>query len=177
MKKALAISVGLVFALACADSVTEPGADQPAPVFSKGAVVHKDVIGCALLDGSGNWFPGDFSLPCGLEVATFAKGMNATLAAQATGVPNTTGRTVHWGPWNTEGTDWAAGYDGTFGLPDLNGPPYPCYVLGTEYDIDKPLFTMNWKAHVTRSGKASLVCHYSEKWAFDCDDWDNCAED
>lgn len=34
MKKALAISVGLLMALACADSVTEPGADPLAPAFS-----------------------------------------------------------------------------------------------------------------------------------------------
>jgi hypothetical protein len=123
-----------MFAVACADSVTEPGADLPAPAFSahsNGAVVHHDEIGCAVLDGSGNWFPGDFSLPCGLEVATYGNNLNSNLSAQATGVPNSTGRTVHWGPFNTEGTDWAAGY------PELTGPPYPCFVLGADYDINK----------------------------------------
>ena len=171
MRKALAITVVLVLALACADSVTEPGADLPAPAFSahsNGAVVHHDEIGCAVLDGSGNWFPGDFSLPCGLEVATLGNNMNSNLSAQATGVPNSTGRTVHWGPFNTEGTDWAAGY------PELTGPPYPCFVLGPDYDINNPIFTLNWKAHVTPSGNASLVCHYSKKWEFNCEDWGNC---
>lgn len=136
---------------------------------NNGAVVHHDEIGCALLDASGSWFPADFSLPCGLEVATYGNTMTSNLSAQATGVPNNTGRTVHWGPWNTEGTDWAAGY------PELTGPPYPCFVLGPDYDINSPVFTMNWKAHVTPSGNASLVCHYSKKWEFNCEDWGNCA--
>ena len=171
MRKALAISVGLVFALACADSVTEPAADLPAPAFSahsNGAVVNHDEIGCAVVDGSGNWFPGDFSLPCGTEVATFAGGMNASIMVRAWGAPNPTGKTVRWGPYNP-GADWVASY------PDLSGPPYPCFLLGTDYDLNNPLFTVKWKAHVTPSGTATLSCQYSEKWEFHCEDYGNCA--
>ena len=184
MRKAIAMAVGLVFALACDDSVTEPGADPPAPAFSKGAVVHHDNVGtgapfeaCAVIDGTGAFFPWDWTLPCGLEVATFSNNMNASISVHASGVPNTTGKTVHWGPYNTEGTEWAASYDGSLGdpFPTLDGPPYPCFVLGTDYDLTNPLFTVKWKAWVTPSGEATLSCQYSEKWAFDCADFDNCA--
>jgi hypothetical protein len=161
MRKALAIIVGLVLALACADSVTEPGADPPAPAFSKGAVVHHDFEdACALIDGDGHWFPGDWSLPCGLEVATFSKNMNASISIHASGVPNPTGKTVHWGPYNP-GQDWADSY-----LPDITEPPYPCFLFGTEYTEGPPLYTLHWKAWVTPSGEATLSCQYSKKWEF-----------
>lgn len=172
MKKTLAMIIGLGFALACADSVTEPAADPPAPAFSansNGAVVHHDEIGCSLIDANGNWYPPDFSLPCGLEVATYGDQAVSSLSAQAENVPNPTGQTIRWGPYNVEGTDWAAGY------PELTGPPYPCYVLGTEYLGGEPLFTVNWRIVITPSGNGSLVCHYSKKWEFNCEDYGNCA--
>ena len=166
MRKALAISVGLVFALACADSVTEPAADPPAPAFSahsNGAVVFRGDWGCGVIDGEGHWFPAtwpDDALFCGTEVATFSKNGNASLTVRASGVPNATGKTVHWGPWNP-GQDWADSY-----LPDITEPPYPCFVLGTDRDLDNPLFTLKWKAWVTPSGEATLSCQYSKKWEY-----------
>jgi hypothetical protein len=172
MKRLLWLPI-ITFALvACEQTTTSPsdtsGFSPTAPVFSMGAVVHHDEIGCAVIDGEGHWYPSDWSLPCGTETATFSKNSNASLSAQATGVPNPTGRIVHWGPYNP-GEDWAASY------PNLSGPPYPCFVLGPDYDLDNPLFTVHWKAHVTPSGKASLICHYSKKWEFRCEDYDNCA--
>lgn len=128
-------------------------------VFSNGAVVHHDEIGCQVVDGEGYWFPGDWSLPCNIEVATNSKNQNAMIVVHASGVPNPTGKMVHWGPDNP-GYDWAASY------PELSGPPYPCYLLGADYDLDNPLFTVNWKAWVTPSGEAGLVCHYQKKWEF-----------
>jgi hypothetical protein len=186
MKKVIGVAAGLAFALACADSVTEPPGDAPIPAFSahdNGAVVHRNegegipFGGCAVLDGSGAWYPADLSLACGTEVATFSSGLNATFAYHATGVPNPTGSMVKWNPYNVEGTDWAALYDGSlepFGFPTLSGPPFPCFVLGTDYDLSDLLFTLNWVAHVTPSGNAMVVCHYSEQWAFDCEDHGNC---
>ena len=129
-----------------------------------------------MLDGAGMFFPADFSLPCGTEVATFSDGMNATISVQAKGVPNPTGATVLWGPYNVGGTEWAAQFDGSIpGFPILDGPPYPCFLLGTDYDLANPLWTVKWSAHVTPGGNASLVCQYSEKWAFHCEDYGNCA--
>lgn len=71
---------------------------------------------------------------------------------------------------------WADQFNGSIeGFPVLSGPPYPCFLLGTDYDLSNPLWTVNWSAHVTPNGNASLVCHYSEKWAFNCEDYGNCA--
>jgi hypothetical protein len=144
----------------------------PAPAFfapmqgsmdsNKGAVIHKGEIGCGVVDGEGHWFPPEpdlYTLPCNIEVATNSKNLNAVIVVKASGVPNPTGETVHWGPYNP-GTDWEASY------PDLIGPPYPCFLLGTDYDLNNPLFTVNWKAWVTPSGEAKLVCHYQKKWEF-----------
>ncbi|MGW8267552.1 MAG: hypothetical protein ACWGSQ_14390 [Longimicrobiales bacterium] len=135
-----------------------------APMFgltdsNNSAVIHKDEIGCQVIDGEGYWFPGDWSLPCKIEVATNSENLNAMILVEATGVPNPTGKTVHWGPFNP-GYDWAASY------PELGGPPYPCYLLGTDYDLDNPLFTIHWKAWVTPEGNARLVCQYQKKWEF-----------
>lgn len=147
----------------------EAVAAVPAPTVSapmmgfmdsnNGAVINKGVIGCAVVDGEGNWYPPDWSLPCKLEVATYSSTRSAHVVVEASGVPNPTGRTVHWGPYNP-GHDWVASY------PELSGPPYPCFLLGTDYDLNNPLFTINWKAWVTPSGKAKLVCHYQKKWEF-----------
>jgi hypothetical protein len=112
---------------------------------NKGATVNKNLIGCALIDGEGNWFPDDWTLPL--------------IVVRASGVPNPTGKTVHWGPYNP-GPDWAASY------PELDPGPYPCFLLGPDYDLDNPLFTINWSASVTPSGEGKLVCHYQKKWEF-----------
>ena len=126
-----------------------------------GAVIHKGDIGCRVVDGAGNWFPEDgWTLPCTIELATNSKNLNAMIIVNASGVPNPTGKMVRWGPDNP-GQVWADSY-----LPDLTEPPYPCYLLGTDYDLDNPLFTINWWAYVTPSGEGKLVCHYQKKWEF-----------
>lgn len=127
--------------------------------MSNAAVIHKGEIGCPVIDGEGYWFPGDWSLPCKIEVATNSKNLDAMIVVEATGVPSPTGKTVHWGPYNPR-YDWAASY------PELSGPPYPCYLLGADYDLDNPLFTIHWKAWVTPEGNAKLVCQYQKKWEF-----------
>ena len=96
---------------------------------SNGAVVHHGEEGCAVVDGNGDLFPpppDEFTLPCGTEVATFSKNLNAKITVHASGVPNDTGKIVHWGPYNP-GQAWMDLY------PELSGPPYPCYLFGTEY--------------------------------------------
>ena len=129
------------------------------PANSNGAVVFRGDIGCAVVDGNGNWFPQTFDLPCGTEVATFSANGNAKVTVQASGAPNPTGKTIHWGPYNP-GPDWVASY------PELTGPPYPCFLLGPDRDLDNPLFTLNWQATVTPSGQATLTCHYKKQWEF-----------
>jgi hypothetical protein len=136
---------------------------HPAPPMgllasNMGAVVHKDEIGCRIPDGNGNPFPEDgWSLPCTREVATNSNSGAAMIVIHAEGVPNSTGRTVHWGPFNAP-QYWMDSYSG------LTEGPYPCFLLGTDYDLDNPLYTINWKAWVTPSGKATLMCHYQKKW-------------
>jgi len=139
---------------------------------SNGAVVHHGEEGCAVVDGNGDLFPpppDEFTLPCGTEVATFSKNLNAKITVHASGVPNDTGKIVHWGPYNP-GQAWMDLY------PELSGPPYPCYLFGTEYSGvgDDLLSTVKWHATVTPSGEATLVCVYQKKWDFQCSDYDNC---
>lgn len=128
---------------------------------NKGATVNKNEIGCQVVDGLGNWFPADggYTLPCNHEVATNSKNGNAMIVVRASGVPNPTGKMVRWGPYNP-GQAWAAGY------PGLHPGPYPCFLLGPDYDLYNPLYTINWSASVTPSGEAKLVCHYQKKWEF-----------
>ena len=155
-----ALLAGLV-AFGCSDPPTTAAALSDAavaPSFS-GAVVFRGDIGCAVVDGNGNWFPPTFDLPCGTEVATYSANGNAKVTVQASGAPNPTGKTIHWGPYNP-GPDWVASY------PELTGPPYPCYLLGPDRDLDNPLFTLNWQATVTPSGQATLTCHYKKQWEF-----------
>jgi hypothetical protein len=133
--------------------------------LNNGATVNKNEIGCQVVDGLGNWFPAaaDYSLPCNHEVATYSKNGNAMIVVRASGVPNPTGKMVRWGPDNP-GEDWAASY------PDLQTGPYPCYLLGPDYDMKNPLLTIKWSASVTPSGEAKLVCHYQKKWEFQSPD-------
>ena len=168
----LVVVLGLFVVMSCDQQPIEPPTadtvSQTTPSYA-GATVFRGDFGCAVLDGDGYWYPPEFTY-CGTEVATFSKNGNASVTVQVSGVPNTTGKTVHWGPYNP-GIEWAASY------PELTGPPYPCYVLGTDRDLDNPLFTVNWKATVTPGGQGTLKCHYKHEWAFNCEDYGNCAPD
>jgi len=172
---AFSLLVGLATLLACEQTPNDPttdamaspivdvadGAPLRAPAFdlNSGATVTRGDIGCAVIDGNGEWFPQSFDLPCGTEVATFSRNGNAKVTVQASGAPNPTGKTVHWGPYNP-GPDWIASY------PELSEPPYPCFLLGTDHDLENPLFTVKWHATVTPSGEATLTCQFSTKWEF-----------
>ena len=165
--------LALFVAVSCNQQPVEPQQEVGTTLMNnKGAVVVRGDIGCSVVDGNGNWYPPTFpvsDLPCGTEVATFSKNGNAKVTVRASGVPNPTGRTVHWNPYNP-GQDWVASY------PELDGPPWPCFLLGPERDFDNPLFTVNWHAIVTPSGQATLTCIYQEKWEFRCEDFGNCAD-
>ncbi len=135
------------------------------PLHSNAAVVFRGDLGCGLIDGNGEWFPAGFPdtdwLECGTEVATYSKNGNARVSVHTSGVPNPTGRTIHWGPYNP-GADWVASY------PGLPGPPYPCIVAGPSRDfVNDLLYTVNWHATVTPSGEATLTCIYSKQWEFE----------
>ena len=169
-KLPLLLFLMLFAVVSCDQQPAEPPAEDSvaaAPTF--GAVVFRGDFGCAVVDGNGDWYPPESTF-CGTEVATYSKNGNASITVQVAGAPNPTGKTVHWGPYNP-GREWVAAY------PDLSGPPYPCYLLGPDRDYDNPLFTVNWKATVSPSGQATLKCHYKHDWAFDCEDYGNCAPD
>jgi hypothetical protein len=150
---------------ACGETGTEPPGEVEGILLSNnGATVNHGLPGCSVLDANGQWFPVD----CGMENATYSQNGNATIEVDAKGVPNETGKTVHWGPM-----------DSPIGMVEawsnLTGPPYPCFVFGPDYETE--LYTLNWKNIVTPSGRGKLVCHYAKKWEFNCEDHGNCAPD
>jgi hypothetical protein len=156
------ILLPLVF-VACTDQQPVALDDAEGPAFSKGAVLRHGVVDCGVIDGTGAFFPSTASgelIPCGTEVATFSENGNAKATAQAFGVPNPTGETVRWGPYNP-GWEMAA----MFAEIGIEAPPYPCIVYGTGGAEDY-LFTVKWHAMVTPSGHATISCHYSKKWEY-----------
>jgi len=124
-----------------------------------GAVVTRGDIGCALIDGDGDYFPPAYDGNCGTEVATYSANGNAVWTMRASGVPNSTGTTVHWGPYNP---GWRVIQDN----PDMAPGPYPCFLLGPDRDFNNFLATVKWHEVVTPSGEATITCIYSEKWAY-----------
>ena len=155
------------YAVTGASFGTEGHGAGTTPDHSNAAVVFRGVLGCGVIDGDGNWFPMDYgpdsSLPCWHELATYSKNGNAKITMQVKGVPNSTGKTVHWGPYNP-GHDWKSWY------PEITDGPWPCIVAGPSRDfVNDLLFTVNWHATVTPSGHATLTCIYSKKWEYNPD--------
>jgi len=111
---------------------------------------------CAVVDGTGALF---VPVACTMQVATPSSNSDATVVVHASGVPNPTGTTVHWGPDNP-GWMWAGLFYQVYGLV---APPYPCGVIVANGDV---LFTLDWHATVTPSGQATVTCHYSDKQAY-----------
>jgi len=110
---------------------------------------------CAVVDGVGALVP----VPCPMDVGTPSPNSVATVVAQASGVSNPTGTTVHWGPANP-GYMWAGLFYQVFGL---TAPPYPCGVIVGNGEVR---FTLDWDAIVTPSGQATVTCHYSDTQAY-----------
>lgn len=121
-----------------------------------GATVVRDDPGCYLIDGNGDYFPATFDGSCGQEVSTYSRNGNAVFIMRMSGVPNSTGRTVHYDPYNP---GWRVVQDN----PDLAPGPYPCYLLGPERDFSNFLMTTQWHSVVTASGESTMTCIYSEK--------------
>jgi len=142
---------------------TGDAAASPAPTFAKGgigAVITKGDIGCAVIDGYGNSFPPDSLWDCGHEVGTWSRNGTAIWTTRMTGVPNPTGRTIHYGPYDLGSGEVAAA--NAF----LDPGPYPCYLLGADRDFDNFLATTNWHETLTPSGVATITCIYNERFAF-----------
>ncbi|MEJ2548507.1 MAG: hypothetical protein P8125_11970 [Gemmatimonadota bacterium] len=136
---------------------------ETTPLFLKGgigAVVTKGDIGCALIDGYGNAYPPDYTGNCGTEVGTWSRNGTAIFTTKMTGVPNPTGRTIHYGPFDVGSGDVLAAN------ADLAPGPYPCYLLGADRDFDNFLATTNWRQTLTPSGGATITCVYTDKFAF-----------
>ena len=108
---------------------------------------------CAVVDGTGALF---VPVACTMQVATPSANAEATVVVHASGVPNPTGNTVHWGPENP-GWMWAGLFYVQFGLL---APPYPCAVILADGSFG---FTLDWRGIVTPSGEATVTCHYSDK--------------
>lgn len=100
-----------------------------------GAIVF-DGEGGQLLDGNGDWFsPAQFHV-----VLTPSKKGNVKLVLHATGVPNGTGRAVHWDYGNTG---------------EL------CFLIIPELELH--LKTDRWRETVSADGSAVLVAHFNSK--------------
>ncbi len=112
---------------------------------------------CGVIDGTGALV---YGVDCRMQVTNPSTHGNSNLIAQAKGVPNPTGRVVHWGPDNP-GWEWKAVFAEFFGITE---PPYPCAVFNNDGDF---VFTLNWHATVTPSGNASFACHYSQNSAYE----------
>jgi len=133
MKKALAISVGLVFALACADSVTEPSIEAPAPAFKAvpapditvdpsgdvSGAIDADAIEAALIAAA----PSDV-----IELAEGTFYINRTLVA-----PTAFGGTLR-GARKGETTIMGVGTGSTpFGNAPINFPGEPGLLNGSSF--------------------------------------------
>jgi len=160
------IILALFVAVSCdrqpAEPPSETAAVLEAPTFAAvglGATVTRGDIGCFLIDGDGDYYPPTFDGSCGVEVATYSKNGLSINIQRASGAPNSTGKAVHWGPYNP---GWRVVQDN----PDLAPGPYPCYVLGPDRDFNNFLMSTNWHAVVSPSGEATLTCIYSKKWEY-----------
>ncbi len=158
-------------AVSCQDqspTAVETGAvTATTPSFAAGgigAVVTKGDIGCGLLDGYGNAFPptvdGMFVGDCGHETATYSQNGNSLWVMRYGGVPNPTGRTLFFGPYDVGSGEVAESW------AFLDPGPYPCCVLGPDRDPYNPLCTTKWKQVLTPSGQATLTCTYAKQFEF-----------
>ncbi len=167
-RKPLILIALTIFVVTSCDEQSPTATDADAvaeltPTFAAGgigAVVTKGDIGCAVIDGNGNSFPTDWTGDCGTEVGTWSRNGNAVWSTRMTGVPNPTGRTIHYGPFDVGSGDVFAAN------ADLAPGPYPCYLLGADRDFDNFLATMNWHETLTPSGVATITCVYTDKFAF-----------
>jgi hypothetical protein len=163
----LLLALAAFVAVSCESSPpteVEPDAvTESTPLFLKGgigAVVTKGDIGCALIDGYGTTYPPDYTGNCGTEIGTWSRNGTAIFTTKMTGVPNPTGRTIHYGPYDIGSGEVAEAN------ADLAPGPYPCYLLGADRDFDNFLATTNWRQTLTPSGVATIPCSYTEKFAF-----------
>jgi len=159
-------TLALFVAVSCDQQPIEPSSAAAAvpvtPLFAAGGLgstVVRGDIGCWLIDGDGDYYPSTPTGSCGTEVSTYSRNGNAVFIMRMSGVPNSTGRTVHYDAYNP---GWRVVQEN----PDLAPGPYPCYLLGPERDFDNFLMTTNWHGVVTASGEATMTCVYSEKWKY-----------
>jgi len=160
-----AAALALLVAFGCSEPPTtstaaSDDADVGTVAFGRGndngARIWLPDPGCGVIDGTGAFFWVD----CRMQVTNPGTHGNSNLVAQATGVPNPTGRIVHWGPDNP-GWEFEVVFAEFFGVTE---PPYPCAVFNNDGDF---VFTLNWHATVTPSGNATFVCHYGQNSAYE----------
>jgi hypothetical protein len=155
----IAGAMALSVTLACDNAPTaiddvDSGAVRFGRVNDNGARIWlPNYTHCAVVDGTGALF---VPVACTMNVATPSANSDGTVVVQASGVPNPTGNTMHWGPDNP-GWNWAALFYALFGL---TAPPYPCGVIDANGVVQ---LTLDWHAVVTPSGQATVTCHYSDK--------------
>jgi hypothetical protein len=145
--------------VACTDQPTaaSDGDAVDVPTLSKGAVKNLPDPECAVIDGNGDLF----GVGCMQQLATYSRNGNAVAVVKASGVPNPTGKAVHWDAYNP-GRGLLEIYVDIYGL--LDGPPIPCVI--PDVNGDWTLWTLNWKGMVSASGNATMRCVYSKNFEF-----------
>lgn len=162
----LVVSLALLVVVSCNEQPPTAVVEDSAvttPVLAAGglgAVVTLGDIGCYSIDGNGDYYPPTFDGSCFRETATYSQNGNSTWTMRMSGVPNPTGKTIHYGPYFVGSGQAAADYS------FLDPGPYPCAVLGPDRDFDNFLYTTNWRQILTPSGEAITTCIYSEKFAW-----------
>lgn len=118
----------------------------------KGAIRWIPDEECGVFDGSGDFFP----TSCRNEISTYSANGNAMAVVRASGVPNPTGKVVHWNAYNPPPIllVWYG----------FESPPVPCALLDTDGELT--LFTLHWSGVVSSSGEALFRCQYSKNWEF-----------
>jgi hypothetical protein len=142
--------------VACTDQPTAANDTDAvsSPALSKGAVHNLPDPFCGVIDGNGDLVIVD----CLQQIATYSKNGNAVAVVKASGVPNPTGKAVHWDAYNP-GSGLLDAWAGV-----LDAPPIPCVIPDVKGAWT--LFTMNWQGMVSASGNATFRCTYSKKFEF-----------
>jgi hypothetical protein len=118
------ILIAAVLVASIAAFLIVSGSGQVAKADNNGAAVYKD-FGCFLSDGNGVFV----FVKTGTHSVEITNG-NAVTICKASGVPNSTGKAVHWSFANTGGQ---------------------CFIAG--------VLTTDWDETVSASGEATLRCH------------------
>ena len=154
----IALVLAALVATGCDQTAPTDTQDSPANIFpvltsdgNNGASRWIPDDACGAFDAEGNLiFPND----CRNEISTNSNNENAMAVIRASGIPNSTGRVVHFDAYNPPYS--------MYEIWGLDEPPLPCNLF--DADGEPTLFTVKWSATISPSGEGVFNCHYQKKW-------------